>query len=182
MPEPSLFGEGFLLYIVNKKMKKAFLVAMFSPAILTACAQTKCNIKKAYAFYTVSMPGVQMVDENGNPVPPVAQIERFIYVESKGPKAPEIETVYYDTGRFTMAVTKVEGSSISVGEKFGNIPPITIRAAKSFSLWKIELYPAEDKIQVATGCKNILLKTKSAGKGCTYKIAGESQLASFPRY
>lgn len=81
-----------------------------------------------------------------------------------------------------MTVTKIEGSSITVGEKFGNIQSITIRAAKNFSLWKIELYRAEDKIPVATGCKNILLKTKSAGKGCIYKIAGESELASLPRY
>lgn len=153
-------------------MKKAFLIVLFSAEILTACAQTKCKIKKAYVFYTVSIPGVQMVDDNGNPVPPLAQIERFIYIESKGSKAPEIETVYYDTSRFTMTVTKIEGSSITVGEKFGNIQSITIRAAKNFSLWKIELYQTEDKIPVARGCKNILLKTKSAGKGCIYKIAG----------
>ncbi len=163
-------------------MKKALLSTLLLTFFLVSNAQVKCNIKKAYAFYTVNMPGVQMVDENGNPVPPVAQIERFIYIESKGLKAPEIETVYYDTGRFTMAVTKIEGSSISVGEKFGNIQPITIRAAKNFSLWKIELYPAEDKTQVATGCKNILLKTKSAGKSCTYKILKESQVSGLPRY
>lgn len=170
------------MYIVNKKMKKAFFVVLFSAEILTACAQTKCNIKKAYAFYTVSMPGVQMVDENGNPVPPLPVIERFIYLEWKGSKKPEIETVYYDASRFTMAVTKIEGSSISVGEKFGNIQPITIRAAKNYSLWKIEAYPVEGKISIATDCKNILLKIRSAGKICTYKILKESQVSGLPRY
>lgn len=65
-------------------MKKVFLIVMFSAEILTACAKTKCNIKKAYAFYTVSMPGLQMVDENDNAVPPVHPIERFICIESKG--------------------------------------------------------------------------------------------------
>lgn len=163
-------------------MKKALLSTLLLTFFLVSNAQAKCNIKKAYAFYTVNMPGVQMVDENGNPVTPVPQIERFIYIESKGLKAPEIETVYYGTGRFSMAITKIEGSRISVGEKFGNIQPITIRAAKNYSLWKIDVSPVEDKISVATDCKNILLKIRSAGKICIYKIFKESQVSGLPRY
>ena len=163
-------------------MKKAFLIATLSAGILSSFAQTKCNIKKAYAFYTVNMPGVQMVDENGNPVTPVPQIERFIYLEWKGVKAPEIENVYYNTSNFTMSLTKVEGNSISVGEKWGNNQPRTIKSSIGYSLWKIEVSPVEDKIPVAIDCKNILLKIKSAGKSCAYKIFKESQVAGLPRY
>jgi hypothetical protein len=163
-------------------MKKVFLFAIFLAGILATSGQARCNIKKVYAFYTVNMPGVQMVDENGNPVQALPQIERFIYLEWKGSTAPQIETVYYNRSRFTMALTKVEGSSISVGDKFGNNKPITIRAAKNYSLWKIDLQQENDKVPEATDCKNILLKIKSSGKICTYKIATELKLASLPRY
>ena len=163
-------------------MKKAFLIVMLSAGILSSFAQTKCNIKKAYAYYTVNMPGVQMVDEKGNPVPPIPQIERFIYLEWKGSKKPEIETVYYDTASLTIVLTKVEGSSVSVGEKWGNNQPFIIKSSKGYSLWKIEAYPVEGKIPVATDCKNILLKIKSARKSCAYKILKESQVLGLPRY
>ena len=163
-------------------MKKSLLSILILAFVHVTYAQTKCNIKKAYAFYTVNMPGVQMVDENGNPVTPVPQIERFIYLEWKGVKAPEIENVYYNTSNFTMSLTKVEGSSISVGEKWGNNQPKTIKSSIGYSLWKIEVSPMEDKIPVAIDCKNILLKIKSAGKSCAYKIFKESQVAGLPRY
>ena len=163
-------------------MKKALLSILLLTFFFVSFAQVKCNIKKAYAYYTVNVPGVQMVDENGNPVPPVPQIERFIYLEWKGSKKPEIETVYYDTSSLTMALTKVEGSSVSVGEKWANNQPFTIKSAKGYSLWKIEAYPVEGEKSVATDCKNILLKIKSAGKSCAYKILKESQVLGIPRY
>ena len=52
--------------------------------------------KKAYAFYTVSIPGVQMADENGNPVPPKPICGTVYLFEWSGSKNPEIETVLYN--------------------------------------------------------------------------------------
>ena len=61
-------------------MKILFLSAILMVVPLSLAAQTKCNIKKAYAFYTVSMPGMQMADENGNPIPPKPNIDRLLYI------------------------------------------------------------------------------------------------------
>ncbi|MBP6288161.1 MAG: hypothetical protein KA409_14665, partial [Ferruginibacter sp.] len=79
-------------------MKKVILVIVVAgTGIFSSCAQVTCKFSKAYAYFTVSMPGTQMVDEKGNPVPPVPVIERFIYIETTGPAIPKVVFVRYDT-------------------------------------------------------------------------------------
>ena len=71
---------------------KIFLFTVILFAIgLTAFGQNNCNIKRGYAFYTISMPGMIMRDDNGNEVPAIPNEERCIYLECKGTKMPLIE-------------------------------------------------------------------------------------------
>jgi hypothetical protein len=182
LPRPSLYREGF--FIVNcGQMKKAFFTVVLSAGILSSFAQVKCNINNAYAYFTVTMPGAQMVDEKGNPVPPVPVVERFIYLEYTGTKKPEIQAVYYNNTSVPVTVTKVEGNAVFVGEKPEYKKKITIRAKKGSTFYKLELQPPNDKPWEAIACKNIIIKLNWAGKICSYKVLpGESQLYSPPMY
>ncbi len=173
--------EDFLLYIVP--VKKILSVIVLVACIMAAEAQVKCNLNKAYAWFTVSIPGTQMVDENGNRVPPVPQVNRFIYLDWKGMNKPVIETVYYNNIAFTATVEKAESNTVSVGKDLDSEKNIVIKAKKGYTFWKLELQPVVDKPQDPASCKNIVIKLKLAGKVCTYKIAaGETQLYSPPRY
>lgn len=169
--------------MVNCEMKKLLSTIGLFTCILAAEAQPKCNLHKAYAWFTVSIPGTQMVDENGNRVPPVLQVSRFIYLDWKGNNKPVIETVYYNNVAFTAIPEKANGNTVSVGKDLDNEKNIVIKAKKGYTLWKLALQPVVDKPQDPAGCKNIVIKLKLAGKVCTYKIpAGETQLYSPPSY
>ena len=164
-------------------MKKTYFTCLLIAAVFSSCAQVKCSINKAYAYFTVSIPGAQMVDEKGNPVPPIPQVERFIYLEGKGVNKPVIESVYYNNTMFTVVLTKVEGNNISAGKRTEDGKEVTIKARNGNALWKLELQPSADKPQDPSAAKNISIRLKTAGKLCTYKISGgELQLATEPRY
>lgn len=163
-------------------MKKLLFTTVLLAGFFASAAQTECRIKKAFAFYTVSIPGVQMVDENGNPVPPPIQIERFIYIEWGGTKKPEILSVRYNDTSLTATTTGVEGNAVSAGIQSVNMQERLIRAAKGNALWKIDLYPAAGTIDVKTGCRNIVIKIKCPGKNCQIKLKDEIQLITPPRY
>jgi len=164
-------------------MKKTFFTGILIAVVFSSGAQVKCSINRAYAYFTVSIPGAQMVDEKGNPVPPVPQVERFIYVEGKGVNKPLVESVSYNNNRFTGVLTKVEGNTISAGKKSVDEKEVIIKARNGNTLWKLELQPVSDKPQDPSACRNILIKLKTAGKICSYKVpGGESQLSTPPRY
>jgi len=77
----------------------------------------------------------------------------------------------------------VEESTVIVGKKSEDEQPITLRAKKGYSFWKLELEPVDDKPQDPKACKNIVLKVKVAGKTCIYRISdGESRLYTLPTY
>lgn len=169
------------MYIVL--MKKIVVTVILIAGIILTEAQVKCNLNKAYAWFTVSIPGTQMVDENGNRVPPVLQVSRFIYLEWKGMNKPVIETVYYNNIAFTATVEKAGNNIISVGKDLNTEKDIVIKVKKGYTCWKLVLQPVVDKPQDPAACKNIVIKLKLAGKVCTYKIpAGETQLYSPPSY
>lgn len=163
-------------------MKNIFLFVIMSGAVLTSCAQTKCHLKKAYAFYTVSIPGVQMADENGNPVPPKPYMERFIYIEWSGSKNPEIETVLYNSKPMAVTLAAVDGTSVSPGEDTGNNKDYKITSKKCNNLWKLQLQPPSGNEMPAQNCNNIVIKIKGGDIACEFKLAKETELATFLRY
>lgn len=163
-------------------MKKIFLFFSLVIVVFISFAQTNCSIKKAYAFYTVSIPGVQMADENGNPVPPVPFINRYIYFEWSGSENPEIETVLYNNKALSVSLTAVDSSSVIPGENFGNNEEHKITAKKCNKLWKIELQPLANNTMPAENSNNIIIKTKGTNNSCQFKLKKEIQLKALPRY
>ena len=163
-------------------MKNIYTTLLLLTIVLPSFGQNKCNIKKAYAFYTVSLPGAQMVDENGNPIPPKPQIDRFIYFEWIGNGKPNIEMVSYNNKALSATLVAVKGRSAVPGSEFSKNNKFKIVASKNNSLWKIELQPQEGNSMPEQDCRNIIIKTRVKGKDCTLKLVKETVLETMPRY
>lgn len=169
-------------YIVNKKLKKYFIVILLSAVWLSGTAQTNCKIKKAKAFYSVSSPGTQMTDDNGNPIPVKPNITRFIFVEWTGSGAPQIETVFYNKQSMSVTVSVEEGNKAVLGSNYTNNPEFNITAKKCNSLWKLGLYPIDSNSEPELNCSDIVINIKGARGLCSFKITNETRLMTLPRY
>ncbi len=161
-------------------MKKVFLFLLLCVAGSFGYAQSKCNINKAWAYYTVTFPGIQMADENGNPIPPKPMIDRFIYIEWCGSKKPEIIEVLYNNRSFSAVLEKVDGKSVIPGKDLDPRNMTMISATKCKKLWKLILLPKEDDQIPEPGSKQIVIKTKLPG-ACVFKITKEIKLRTLPR-
>jgi hypothetical protein len=162
-------------------MKILFLHILLLTGFSVSFAQVSCNIKKAYAFYSVSMPGAQMADENGNPITPKANITRFVYVEYSGTKMPDIKSVLYNGISLDFSVLRVKEKSVHIGDKKLN-PGNTITAKRGNSFVQVTLQPFEGNAMPDADCKNIIIKSKLAGKLCKFYLTGEKAFATLPRY
>jgi len=162
-------------------MKILFLHIFLLMGFSVSYAQSNCTVKKAYAYYNVSSPGVQMADENGNPIPPKPNITRFIYIEYSGSKPPEIRAVMYNNTALNYTVVRVKEKTVSVGDKELN-PENTITAKRGNSFLQIDLQPFEGKTMPEVNCKKITIKSRAAGKICTLNILSERQFLTLPRY
>jgi hypothetical protein len=162
-------------------MKSFLLSAFLSTIVFLGFAQNTCGIKKGYAWYNVSMPGMQMVDEKGNPVDPKPNITRFIYIEYSGTKMPDIKAVLYNATELSFSVTGVKEKTVWVGDKKLN-PNNSIMAKKGNSLLRIDLQPGDGKTMPDTGCKNIVIKIKGTTNSCSFKLLKETVFMSLPMY
>jgi hypothetical protein len=162
-------------------MKTLFVYCLLLTGASYSCAQKPCPVMKAYAYYNVSMPGMQMVDENGNPIPVLPMFTRFIYVEYIGSKMPEIKAVLYNNEALSFTITGIKEKTITIGDKNLN-PNNTITAKKGSSFFKIDLYPQDGKTMADTDYKNIIIKYKAAGKICSFYLNREKEFNTPPRY
>lgn len=55
-------------------MKKTFFTGILIAVVFSSGAQVKCSINRAYAYFTVSIPGAQMVDEKEIPCHPFRRL------------------------------------------------------------------------------------------------------------
>ncbi len=163
-------------------MLKILLGILLSGSMTGSFAQKNCSIKKAFAFYTVSVPGMIRKDDNGNEVRPTPSVERTIYMECSGTKAPVLEAILYDNIILKTTVTKAETAMITVGRKPNAEKDYTLTAAKGNTIWKVLLQPADEKTAVAEDCKNIIIKSRSGSKACRYNINKEAELVGLPNY
>jgi hypothetical protein len=162
-------------------MKALIISLLFLTATPYCFAQSCGTLKKGYAYYNVSLPGMQMVDENGNAVNPKANITRFIYIEYSGTKMPDIKTVLYNNAELQFSVTPVTAKTVLVGDKKLN-PNNRITTKKGNSFLKIDLQPADGKAMPDTGCKSITIKSKASGKLCSFIVSSEKEFATPPMY
>ncbi len=162
-------------------MKTLIISCLFLSAAFHGFAQNCGNIKKVYAYYNVSMPGTQMVDENGNAINPKPNITRFIYVEYSGTKIPDIKSVTYNGVELSFTAISVKGKTVWAGDKELN-PKNSVTARKGNSLLKIDLQPANGKTMPDADCKSIVIKSKVAGKICRFYVSSEKEFATPPSY
>jgi hypothetical protein len=161
-------------------MKKNCLVLLLCLGSILLHAQSRCNINKAWAYYTVSYPGMQMADENGNPIPPKPIIDRFIYIEWCGSKKPDIKEVLYNGREYEAVLEKVTGRSVVPGKDLSPENKTRITAARCKQLWKLTLLPKGEAAVPEPGGKQVIIKIKLHGK-CVYRISRESKLITLPR-
>ena len=162
-------------------MKVLIISILFLTASPYCFAQSSGTIKRAYAYYNVSMPGIQMVDENGNPVTPKPNVTRFIYVEYKGIKMPDIKNVLYNRSPLSFSLVNVKEKTVFIGDRTFN-PNNSITARKGYSLLKIDIHPEDGKAVPETACKNIVVKSKLGGKIYRFYVSSEKQYLTPPMY
>ncbi len=164
-------------------VKQFFFLSLLSLFSFTAAAQSKCGIYKAYAYFTVSIPGAQMVDDNGRRIPPVPNVERFIYLECTGKKKPAIGSITYNSILFKATITDVSANSIKVGKRNLDEKEILLKPKKGNRVWKLELQPVIAQAQDREACKNIRINLMQLSGVCTYRVTGgELQLYTPPMY
>ena len=163
-------------------MKKTLLSILCLALAFTCCSQSNCSIKRAYSFFKVHLPGNIPVDENGRPRKMPPNIERFIYVEVAGTKMPLVESVLFNNTAFKTNLTRINGSRVVAGKNAANGQDFILTSKKGNTLWKIELQSADENKMVAQGCKNIIIKSKTAGRYCKLYCYKEIELASIPSY
>ncbi len=163
-------------------MKTIFISGFLFLFFFITKAQENCKLVKAYAFYTVTMPGMQMVDEKGNTIPVIPQIERFIYIEYASTKKPDLITILYNNTVFKTTISKVEGKAIIPGDGSSNNEIHKIKSKSCNTIWRVDLMADYNKPAVKTDCKNIRIKNKLNGKICEIKLLKETQLMTLPRY
>ena len=163
----------------NGKLPILVLASFFSfPTI----AQNSCPIKRAYSFYTVSVPGMIPVDDKGNPVQAVISIDRSVYLECSGGKMPVIDKILYDNSTMKTIISRIIGSTVIVGKHAENGHDFEITCRKGYTLWKVELYPEDQNHTIGQDCRNIIIKSRYAGRLCKLSLYKETRLMSLPRY
>ena len=162
---------------------KSFYLFLFSSCFnFVAPAQNTCPVKRAYAFITVSMPGMIAVDEKGNPREAVPSMERCIYLECSGSRMPLIDQILYDNSAMKSTLSRINGSTIIVGKQRENGFELKLTCRKGYTLWKVELNPVDQQLTIKQDCKNIIIKSRFAGRLCRINLYREAQLMSLPRY
>ncbi len=155
-------------------------------AILSVIAALSCSaqhkIQKAQAFFTVSIPGVQLADEQGNRINPAPVMERFIYLECNYNGKPAIDTVLYNGIFFTCTVAETGENTATIGVKKVNGKPVILKAKKGNHVWRIDLLQADGKTLPHELLKKIVLKGKLDKTIFSYVIVTETELVAPQRY
>jgi hypothetical protein len=149
---------------------------------MNACAQKTSSIKIVSAYFTVSIPGMQRVDDNGNRINPKPIVARFLYVETKGKAKPFFDTISYNGSLFINSVTE-DSSTVNIGINKKDGTPIMMKAQKGNAIWRIDLQPLNDKQKsIAANAKMILLKGKIDKTRFKFTLTNEIELSTPDMY
>jgi hypothetical protein len=154
-------------------MKKSLLFqVLFYFLMINSFGQNKTSIKSVAAYFTVSIPGMQRVDENGNKINPQPFFTRFLYVETKGKAKPFFDTISYNGSLYNSSVA-IDSSTVKVGVNVKDGTPIMMKALKGNAIWRIDLQPLNDKQKAVAANANVIII-----KGRVDKIAFKINLKS----
>jgi hypothetical protein len=161
-------------------MKKIVALLLLFTAIGNCSAQY--SVKKVQAFFTVSMPGMAMQDEQGNTIDPQPVIERFIYIECRFNGKPTIDSVFYNGILFTPAVAAKEETTTRIGINAATGKPVNLLPKKGNHIWKIDVEQPNGKTLKHQAVKKILIKGKLGKMKFSYTLTAETKLTTPDRY
>ena len=164
-------------------MKKSGIILLLTSFLfVNAFAQNAPRIQRAYAYFSMNMPGMIMQDEKGNPVDPIIAIDRIIYVESQGTKMPEIRSVSYNKVEYKVVVTKVNERIVNVGKRADNGKEIILSAKRGNSFWKLDLQLAKETDKAPKEVKYIDIWGRADKRVYNFHLYNETRLMVPDRY
>jgi hypothetical protein len=161
-------------------MKRIMALLLLATAISSCAAQYK--LVKAHAFFTSSMPGMAMQDDNGNIIDPAPIIDRFIYIECRFTGKPKVDSVFYNGILFTPSVAGKEETITKIGTRTANGKPVYFAPAKGNHLWRIDLQQMDGNIVKQEAVKKIIIKGQLAKIKFSYTLTAETELTTPDRY
>lgn len=134
------------------------------------------------AFYTVTVPGAQQVDEKGNPIDNFI-ITREIFIEREGKELPQAITATTPDGLvYKGTAIQIPEGGISIGTTQIDNKKIFVKARPNNRIWKISLEPVGFTKQSTQPYKFLDVKAKFGSTAFKTRIEGETQLAGQPLY
>ncbi|MGC4103495.1 hypothetical protein [Ferruginibacter sp.] len=158
-------------------MKKIFAIILLFFCWGSGQAQL-FRIVRAYAFFSVSVPGMQRVDDRGNPVNPDPIIDRVIYIECRFNGRPKIDSVLYNGVLYAATVADKEENVLSIGTRQDNGKAIVLPRSKGNHIWRIDVSQLEGKPLLHEQLKKIVLKGKLNSNKFAFTLISETQLST----
>jgi hypothetical protein len=164
-------------------MKKLLNTALLPFLLIQLCiGQGTGRIQRAYAFYSVVLPGNIPVGDDGKPLPVRPEINRFIILEYPGSKSPEVDKVLYNNTPMRFTIRRTSENPWISGKRFGNGQEIKLTPHKGNSFWMINLLPGEEKTLPGEGVKNIVIRSRFRSGSYRFNLFNETKLESLPAY
>ena len=161
-------------------MKK--LIGLLSLSIAITSCNAQYRIQKAQAFFTVSIPGMQRVDENGNKINPPPTIERFIYIVCSFNNKPKVDTVFYNRMLFSASLADNEDKVFIIGINKNSGKPVKLIPKKGGHLWKIYLRQTTAESLSHEAVNKIIIKGSLGKTKFSYMLTSETELTTPDSY
>jgi len=146
-------------------------------AVINSC-DAQHRVQKAEAFFTVSIAGMAMKDENGNIINPQPAIERFIYIECKCSSKPKIDSVFYNGILFVASIADKEETSLKIGMRVNDQKPVNLVPKKGNHTWKIDLQQLNGATLKHEEVKKITIKGRLDKVKFNYAFNSETELST----
>jgi hypothetical protein len=165
--------------------KTAFYKIVFSILFLLVnlcvCAQNKPMIKKAWSFFTVTLPGNIPVDRQGREIPITIDTAIIIYVEAST-KLIKWDTAWFNGKGYLIITQAITDGMVEAGIIRGDDKKTILRTSRNNFMWQLYLQPLPQQkiIYKPAGKNEIMLQGKYKGKAFFQKAPMPVQLEGIP--
>jgi len=163
-------------------MKKGVIILLASFFVLGGFAQNAPKVQRAYAFYSISIPGMAMQDDKGNTIDPIVTYERTMYVESQGTQMPDIRSVSYNKVLYKATTTRVTENTVHVGTKAETGKQILLSPKKGNSFWKLDLQLMRETDKAPKEVRHIIIQGRYNNRPYVFYLYNETRLMVPERY
>ncbi|HVZ95275.1 MAG TPA: hypothetical protein VG847_00265 [Chitinophagaceae bacterium] len=159
---------------------RKLLLFFFISIQLCSCAQSKNGIKKAYATYTIRIPGNIPVDRNGNEIP-LRDTVWMIYVETTSQEI-SWSKAWMDGRTYSVIPTLIDSDHVEAGTLQRNNEKMRIRTSGTGRLWRLQLISAEkpEPVPVRVGRGEMLISGKYKNRKILQRIKSITELVALP--